>query len=132
MTSTLAFEGEGKIREYVGGYQDWLRQRPKLNAKKAVSEAVKEVEPLAKEPTVESKKPLKLSYKLQRELDMLPGQLEEAESALEAQQAICAAEDFYQLPHDKVTAELAKLETLEQQVESLMERWVELEAMTEA
>ncbi len=132
VTSTLAFEGEGKIREYVGGYQDWLRQRPKLNAKKAVNEAVKEVEPLAKEPTVESKKPVKLSYKLQRELDMLPGQLEEAESALEAQQAICAAGDFYQLPHDKVTAELAKLETLEQQVESLMERWVELEAMTEA
>lgn len=132
VTSTLAFEGEGKIREYVGGYQDWLRQRPKLNAKKAVSEAVKEVEPLAKEPTVESKKPVKLSYKLQRELDMLPGQLEEAESALEAQQAFCAAGDFYQLPHDKVTAELAKLETLEQQVETLMERWVELEAMTEA
>jgi ATP-binding cassette subfamily F protein uup len=137
VTSTLAFEGEGKIREYVGGYQDWLRQRPKLNAKKAGTEAAKEKEQPAESQAVagaavEVKKPVKLSYKLQRELDMLPAQLEEAEAALEAQQAVCAAGDFYQLPHDKVTAELATLETLEQQVETLMERWVELEAMTEA
>jgi ATP-binding cassette subfamily F protein uup len=130
VTSTLVFEGEGKVKEYVGGYNDWLRQRPVR-----VVEAPVKVE--AKAASVE--KPLekpkrataKLSYKLQRELDALPDELEAAEAAVEAQQAICSAADFYQGAHEAVAAELAKLAELEQRLEALMERWVELEAMQE-
>ncbi len=130
VTSTLVFEGEGKISEYVGGYNDWVRQRP---VKEAVAPAKAEAkDDAAKKPVDKPKKAsTKLSYKLQRELDALPDELEAAEGAVEAQQAICAAPDFYQDDHETVAAELAKLAELEQRLESLMERWVELEAMQE-
>jgi ATP-binding cassette subfamily F protein uup len=130
VTSTLVFEGEGKISEYVGGYNDWVRQRP---VKEAVAPAKAEAKyDAAKKPVDKPKKAsTKLSYKLQRELDALPDELEAAEGAVEAQQAVCAAPDFYQGDHETVAAELAKLAELEQRLESLMERWVELEAMQE-
>ena len=130
VTSTLVFEGEGKISEYVGGYNDWVRQRP---VKEAVAPAKAEAkDDAAKKPVDKPKKAsTKLSYKLQRELDALPDELEAAEGAVEAQQAVCAAPDFYQGDHETVAAELAKLAELEQRLESLMERWVELEAMQE-
>lgn len=130
VTSTLVFEGEGKVSEYVGGYNDWVRQRP---VKEAVAPAKAEAKyDAAKKPVDKPKKAsTKLSYKLQRELDALPDELEAAEGAVEAQQAVCAAPDFYQGDHETVAAELAKLAELEQRLESLMERWVELEAMQE-
>jgi len=130
VTSTLVFEGEGKISEYVGGYNDWVRQRP---VKEVVAPAKAEAKhEAAKKPVDKPKKAsTKLSYKLQRELDALPDELEAAEGAVEAQQAVCAAPDFYQGDHETVAAELAKLAELEQRLESLMERWVELEAMQE-
>ena len=130
VTSTLVFEGEGKISEYVGGYNDWVRQRP---VKEVVAPAKAEAkDDAAKKPVDKPKKAsTKLSYKLQRELDALPDELEAAEGAVEAQQAVCAAPDFYQGDHETVAAELAKLAELEQRLESLMERWVELEAMLE-
>lgn len=130
VTSTLVFEGEGKVSEYVGGYNDWVRQRP---VKEVVAPAKAEAkDEAAKKPVDKPKKAsTKLSYKLQRELDALPDELEAAEGAVEAQQAVCAAPDFYQGDHETVAAELAKLAELEQRLESLMERWVELEAMQE-
>ncbi len=127
VTSTLVFEDDGALREYVGGYNDWLRQRPKK-----VAQPGKTVEPekpvAAAKPQVGKKK---LSYKLQRELDELPEKLEQAESALEALQEATSASDFYQQDHDTVNAKLAELHAQENTVEALMERWVELEAMQE-
>lgn len=127
VTSTIVFEGEGKISEYVGGYSDWVRQRP-APVEEAVEVAVAEATKVADKPKRSS---TKLSYKLQRELDALPQLLEEIESEVEAQQAVCSASDFYQKDHESVAAELAKLSQLEQRLEELMERWVELEAMQE-
>ncbi len=128
VTSSVVFEGEGQVREYVGGYQDWLRQRP---VKKVETTGVKK--PVSKEASAKpAKKPSKkLSYKLQRELDQLPVQLEEAEQVLEALQAVVAAPDFYAGDHEQVAETLAQLHQQEQQLEALMERWVELEAMQE-
>lgn len=131
VTSTLVFEGEGKISEYVGGYNDWVRQRPVKEVSTPAKADVKAE--AAKKPVEKPKKgSTKLSYKLQRELDALPDELEAAESAVEAQQAVCSAPDFYQADHETVAAQLAKLAELEQRLESLMERWVELEAMQES
>lgn len=129
VTSTLAFEGNGRVREYVGGYNDWLRQRPE-----PVEEVKAKPQPKAAEkPTAEAapKAKKKLSYKLQRELDSLPELLEEAETALAALQEETAAPDFYQKDHQLVSDKLAELQTQEEKVEALMERWVELEAMQE-
>lgn len=134
VTSTLAFEGQGRVREYVGGYNDWLRQRPEQTAlskgKPQAKAADSKPEAVAApEPAVKNKK--KLSYKLQRELDGLPALMEEAEQTLESLQEDTAAADFYQQDHQVVTDKLAALQAQEQKIEELMERWVELEAMQE-
>lgn len=129
VTSTFAFEGNGQVRTYVGGYQDWLRQRPEPVKKTTSKEKpVADLKPAA-QPEAAPKKTTKLSYKLQRELDQLPALLEQAEAALAALQEETSAPTFYQQAHDVVTAKLDELAVKEQAVEALMERWVELESM---
>lgn len=128
VTSTLVFEGGGRVQEYVGGYHDWLRQRPEPLKAEAVK---KSIAPVAKE-SVEAAPPTakkKLSYKLQRELDQMPELLEQAEAELERLQQETGAADFYNGDHQQVTDKLAELQVREEKVEQLMERWVELEAM---
>jgi ATP-binding cassette subfamily F protein uup len=140
VTSTLVFEGEGKIKEYVGGYQDWLRQRDQSALAK--SEAQAAVEQKGDSTKQETVNPVttssvaktttrKLSYKLQRELDALPAELEAAETKLEALQQVCADPDFYNQDHARVNQTLEALQQQEALLERLMERWVELEAMQE-
>lgn len=124
VTSTVVFEGGGRIKEYVGGYEDWLRQRPDPGAEVLV----KPVEKVAEVAKVEPPKK-KLSYKLQRELDLLPEQLEQAESDLEQLQLETGAADFYTGDQEHVSSKLADLQEKETLLEQLMERWVELEGM---
>lgn len=129
VTSTLAFEGEGRVSEYVGGYQDWLRQR-RVAATSSVKPAGSDTSDAGKLAKVEKPKASrKLSYKLQRELDALPAQMEEAEALLEALQAETSAADFYSQDHAHVTERLEALNAQELKLEALMERWVELEEM---
>lgn len=131
VTSTVVFEGEGKVSEYVGGYNDWLRQRPAPVAA-VVEKSVKTTkqEGTAKAPEV--KKAKKLSYKLQREFDELPATVEKLELAIEDVQAQIAASGFYEQDHTEVTKTLQLLQQQEEELEQLMERWVELEEMQEA
>ncbi|MNN02914.1 ABC transporter ATP-binding protein uup [compost metagenome] len=69
----------------------------------------------------------KLSYKLQRELEMLPGQIDELEQRMaEAQEEVNAA-GFYQRPIAETSAVLAKIEKLQGELDVLVERWAELE-----
>ncbi|WP_271273922.1 ATP-binding cassette domain-containing protein [Aliamphritea hakodatensis] len=128
VTSTLVFEGNGHIQEYVGGYQDWLRQRPDPAKQQPVPQKTVEEAPaeVAKPPAEKQKK---LSYKLQRELDQLPEQLELAEAELARLHEVSSAGDFYSGDRDEVAKTLEALQQQEAEVERLMERWVELEAM---
>ncbi len=130
VTSSLVFEGDGRISPYVGGYKDWLRQRPapskvKTSAKNAPVDASINTAKV-KAATVEPVKK-KLSYKLQIELKELPKKLEQAEAQVEKLQAQTLAADFYQGEHSVVSKALEDLATAEQLVEGLMERWVVLE-----
>ncbi len=135
VTSTLVFQGDGEVREYVGGYQDWLRQggSPKLLgiAERAESRADKpqpaEASTRATAPQVEPAAKKKLSYKLQRELDALPGKIDEVEQAIAAVQAEISAPAFYQQPSEVTGATLARLESLQQELDTLVERWAELD-----
>ncbi len=139
VTSTLVFNSDGSINEFVGGYEDWIRQGGVLprsempgvtDRVEASAVAVDSVsQPSVVVSQVNKPAPKKLSYKLQRELDLLPVQLEQLEQRLEALQQEVAAVDFYQQAHDVVTERLAAVERCEQQLEQAMERWVELEAM---
>ncbi|WP_312376804.1 ATP-binding cassette domain-containing protein [Pseudomonas oryzihabitans] len=133
VTSTLVFEGEGRVREYVGGYQDWLRQggSPRLlgvQTREDSKPAPAKVEPAAA-PVAAAAAPAKrkLSYKEQRELDALPGAIETAEIELEALQTAIADPGFYQLPNEVTQAKLARMDALQAELDRLIERWAELE-----
>ncbi|MFT5722716.1 MAG: ATP-binding cassette subfamily F protein uup [Motiliproteus sp.] len=137
VTSTLVFNRNGSISEFVGGYEDWIRQggvlprseMPQITDADADAAGVEE-EPLAQpQPEVGKPAPKKLSYKLQRELDLFPERLETLESQLLALQQEVAGVEFYQLAIEVVTERLAAVESCEQELEQAMERWVELEAM---
>ncbi len=130
-------EGEpGYIEEQVGGYSDWqerrrLRQGDKAAAKeKKPAAADKKDAPqqgaAASRPAASAKK---LSYKLQRELDMLPDQIAAAETERDALAAKTAEADFYAGDQAEVQQVLAALAEAEQKVEALEERWLELEEM---
>lgn len=129
ITSTIAFEGNGVVREYVGGYADWLRQGGRWPTEAEIAAAS---QPEKAEPAVvasESPKPKtqKLSYKLQRELDGLPKKIELLEAELEALQQEMAAPDFFSQGDEKTAPVLKKLEDAEQSLEHCYERWTELE-----
>ncbi|WP_447957622.1 ATP-binding cassette domain-containing protein [Vreelandella sp. EE7] len=137
VTSMFAFEGEGVVREYVGGYTDWIRQGGKLPPAPWEGAARQHTEPTSKETPKDSEKPkseppkkqAKLSYKLQRELDSLPGEIEKLESEVAALEQTVGDPGFYQKPATEVTAKLQEMEGVQARLESAMERWMELEAM---
>lgn len=129
VTSTLVFAGGGKVSAYVGGYQDWLRQRPAPAQVKPANKGAGVTEKATPNPAAAESGRRKLSYKLQRELEQLPALLEAAEQQLNELQAEVADPAFYQQDHAQVNARLAELTAQEHKVEQLMERWVELEAL---
>lgn len=120
ITSTVAFEGAGRVTEYVGGYDDWLRQsktnQPKQKIKKKNSNKSTPVE----------EKPKKLSYKDQRLLEQLPLQIEQLEQEQQQLHAKIAETGFYQSDPDKVTKVTDRLSELEQQLDEKYQQWEEL------
>ena len=130
VTSTLVFEGEGRVREYVGGYQDWLRQggSPRLLGVEEKGKAQKMEEPAPAPVAAPVAAPRrKLSYKEQRELEALPGQIEALEEEQAALEQETAAPIFYQRPAEETRAALARLESLQHELDVLLERWAELD-----
>jgi ATP-binding cassette subfamily F protein uup len=126
VTSSVVFEGDGRVREYVGGYSDWLRQRTQRITTTAVASATKSAAKPAAAPVDESKKAPKLSYKLQRELDALPVRIEELEAKVAGLNAEIGASDFYQLSATAVTAKLSALSAVQLELETCYARWLEL------
>lgn len=133
VSSTLVFEPGGKISEYVGGFDDWLRQGGAINdlvAEPVTSKPVKKesAAPAATAPAAPTKK--KLSYKLQRELDGLPADIEQLETKLAELEEAVAEPSFYQGDQAEVQKTLAQLESVNAEIEQKMERWEELENMS--
>ncbi|WP_282040328.1 ATP-binding cassette domain-containing protein [Halomonas alimentaria] len=150
VTSVLAFEGEGRVREYVGGYSDWVRQGGSLPPAPWEGAARQHAEPVAEPSPVPSggttvvaegtekaalaadkgaaRKPAKLSYKLQRELDGLPAEIERLEGEVAGFEAQVGDPGFYQREASEVTATLEALAARQAELDAAMERWMELEA----
>ena len=125
VTSTLVFEGQGKIGEFVGGYSDWLQQRKaSAGAPRAARKA-----PSAAGAKPASAKPRKISYQQSRELQAMPEmiQLLEAEQA-RLQTAVNDPELFRRDPAE-ATAALDRLAILAQQLETAYSRWDALESL---
>lgn len=145
VTSTLVFEGEGKISQYVGGYQDWVRQTGGiLPAESQYNPETVFVDDSDKTQTTpqevpgnqssvldsqENKPVKKMSYKFKLELEALPGKIEQLEAKMAQLQERVNSPDFYKLEHteiETITKELAETEALHS---AALERWMELEEM---
>ncbi|MEL0082471.1 MAG: ATP-binding cassette domain-containing protein [Gammaproteobacteria bacterium] len=120
VTSTLVFEPHG-VNEYVGGYDDWLRQRPTPTSPVAVTAG-------ASSPAEKSApKKVKLSYKEQRELDQLPEKIAELEKAIAALHQEMAEPEFFKQPAEEIQADQAALAQHERDLEIAFQRWETLE-----
>ncbi|MAH06504.1 MAG: ABC transporter family protein [Alphaproteobacteria bacterium] len=134
VTKTLAFEGEGKVEGYIGGYSDYIEAR-KAEAQKAEkkekaaqkpnkAEVKSEAQPVAKpQPTK------KLSYKLQYELDQLPEKIAGFEEEIETLNKKLADADFYNKDPEGFMNATKDLDTAKRRLERAETRWLELEEM---
>jgi ATP-binding cassette subfamily F protein uup len=127
VTSTLVSEGGGRWGEYVGGYQDWLRQRP-VPADGAVP--TPKPQPAAKPSGATDKsRPKKLSYKDQRELEQLPQRIEVLENRIGELQQALADPDLYKMPGERMTQLTTELAQSEAELAVAYRRWEALEEM---
>ncbi len=131
VTSTIVFEGNATVKEYVGGYDDWLRQKPK-EEKENKPKTLKSVK--VEQPAL-ANKPKKLSYKKQRELELLeeemkvlPAQIEKLEKEIAAIQELMLDSDFYRKSAQEMAKTTSRLGELESEHEKTFERWEEVEA----
>ncbi len=136
-TSLLVFEGAGRVREVVGGYEDWLALRDRRSEPPATTSAKTPEKPAADKP---ADKPAaaatpnataarnSLSFKEKHELARLPEEIAALESRLEALNTEINAPNFYQRPGTETAPLLAKLASETAALDQLVERWSELEA----
>jgi ATP-binding cassette subfamily F protein uup len=118
VTSTLAFEGQGAFNHYVGGYNDWLRQRTKQ---------LNQTSKPKKTDTRIKKKTVKLSYKDQRELNELPGQIEKLETEIDKISQQMSEPDFFKSAREQVQKTEKRLLQLQNMLSQCYERWEILE-----
>ena len=136
-TECYMFEGCGIINKYVGGFFDAKQQQTNYFAHKAQQEQAKQKKSPQKtesavnfQPVSESQpknRPIKLSYKEQRELEQLPQILEQLENEITALQTEIGSIEFFQQPHEYTAAKLQLLADKEQLMENTFLRWEELE-----
>ena len=126
VTSTLVFEGDAQVNEYVGGYDDWLKQS-KSKTETLAKTATAEKKPAARTDSVKADKPRKLSYKDQRELEALPGQIESFEDEIESLQNLMATDEFYKQDKEKIVEVQKQLEKSQAGLTHCYNRWEELE-----
>ena len=126
VTSSLVMEGDGRIGEYVGGYSDWLRQRPTPRAGGKPGE--KAAKSLAREeaPAVTPAKK-KLSYKDQRELEQLPARIDALEKAVADLTVAMNEPKFFQQDGAAIVASNQKLADKQAELDAAYARWAALE-----
>jgi ABC transport system ATP-binding/permease protein len=124
VTSTLVFEEKGVIREYVGGYDDWLRQR-RIVVEKQTKE--KKFDTRNKKITAGGSK--KLGFNEKRELAQLPERIEALEIEQKEIYKAMAEPDFYQKPGQDIGAEQERLLSIEEKLKKAYARWEQLEML---
>jgi ABC transport system ATP-binding/permease protein len=128
VTSTFVFEGDGRVQEFVGGYEDWLRQR-KSEARSAKRDP-RNPNPQSRSPKPESApgSARKLSYKDQRELEALPARIEALEGEQRALGEKIAGPSFYKEAADVIRASLARVDELQRELAAAYARWDALDS----
>ncbi len=129
VTSTFAFEGDGCVREYVGGYEDWVRQRAaELEKEPPASAHLRRARAAPEAQTPAAVKAKKLSYREQRELDGLPARIEALETERDDLHGRIAGPDFYKESGDAIAAALSRAEVVGQEIDAAYARWHALES----
>jgi ABC transport system ATP-binding/permease protein len=135
VTSTLAFEGEGRVVEYVGGWGDYLRQRPRPErGANAPRESERGWGPASTDKSRSSRRrdsadatARKLSFNEQRELASLPSQIEALESEQQRLRSESESSEFYKESADHIAAVLARIEQVGRELDAALARWMALE-----
>ena len=129
VTSTLAFEGDGRVEEYVGGYDDWVRQRrePAPPAPRTSDAASSRTSASANRQTQEPAAK-KLTYREREELEQLPSKIHALEEEQRALTTRIAAPDFYKEPADAIARALERVDAIHDDLLEALARWDELES----
>ena len=128
VTSTLAFEGHGRVVEYVGGWADYLRQRASESRKRAESDMAVPGVPRRSSKSEGSRPPSKkLSFKEQREFEALPAQIDALEDEQRRLKEESESADFYKAGADYIRTVLARIESAAEEHDTALARWLELE-----
>jgi len=128
VTSTLVFEGEGRVEEYVGGYEDWQRQRQPVRSAIAAATPVRAGAVVAPAPSRQSAPIKKLSYRERLEFDGLPARIEALEAEQTALEAAIGGGDFYKESASAIASTLARLESVRVDLDACYRRWDELDS----
>ncbi len=131
VTSTLAFDGDGRVQEYVGGYDDWVRQRTPPPADAAPGRSPRQaVAPPAPAGAGEATPPAsrRLSFNEQRELTLLPARIEALEQEHQQLAERTAAPEFYKEGAEAIAAALDRLAAVEAELGAAYARWDELDS----
>ncbi len=126
VTSTWVFDGKGNVDEYVGGYQDYLEQRPNDKVVDQKSD-VKKAQAKAAAAAVTAPKKVKLSFKDQRELEQLPAEIEQLESEQATLSEKLADGSWFVSDANAATVASQRLADIEELLLEKLERWDKLE-----
>jgi len=126
---TAAAAAASTVREYVGGYSDWLRHRAAAAVESAPRPSARQpaTEPRTAATTTTTAKPRKLSFKEQQELAALPATIEALEHELAALHAAMATADYYRQPGDVLARDRSRLDDAERRLAAAYVRWETLE-----
>ncbi|MBI4843612.1 MAG: hypothetical protein HY809_04725 [Nitrospirae bacterium] len=123
VTSTIVFEGNGRVEEYVGGYDDWLRQR-----KPAVPEKTeKPAKP--QKPRQKQERPRILTFKEKKELEALPALIESLEMERDGLYESLSNPEFYKQDGSRIPEIKTRIGELEIEITEAYKRWEVLEAI---
>jgi ATP-binding cassette subfamily F protein uup len=127
VTVTLGLDGSGRVDVVAGGYEDWAKRRaaPRSSAPK------KKEDVTGSRPSPGNSQPKKLSFKDQRDLDRLPGEIEQLEAGIAADEAALADPDLYVKDPKRFAALMASIEKKRQAKDEAELRWLEVAEMAE-
>jgi ABC transport system ATP-binding/permease protein len=131
VTGTMAFEGEGVVREYVGGWEDYLRSQRSTRAA-ASSRSERPGARGSDDEARERREPVerrKRTFNENREYSSLPSRIDALETEQRQLKAEVASPEFYRSPADHIHTVLARIDAIHEELEQALARWVQLEEL---
>ena len=129
VSSILVFEDESNIKLYAGGFSDWQKRGKQLAEMDKPTGKQNKIE---EADNSKKNKPTKLSYKLQRELDALPDQIEKLEQTVQTLEKQTQKNGFFEQNYEQQQPILDELQQKNIELEKAIERWDELESVQES